>query len=67
MRRGQERHAQAAEQGQVHPINVRVDHIEFGRVPGHVLEQGCLRRYRVRARPAEPQGPRPNRYEFSAG
>ena len=49
------------------PIDMRVDDIEFGRVPGHRFQQRRLGNHRVRPWAAEAKSPRPNGMKLGGG
>jgi hypothetical protein len=55
VRRGNKWDAKPAEQGQVQPVNMSVDHIKFAGVLSHRFEQRRLRRHGIGARPAKPK------------
>ena len=65
--RGQERHAEPAQQRQVQPVNVRVNDVEFRRTLGDRLEQRGADRMRIHAPPPEPQRAGPYRVQPSFG
>ena len=49
------------------PIDMHMDDIELGRVPGNRFQQRCLGNHRVRPGAAEAKGLRPNGMEFGGG
>jgi hypothetical protein len=64
---GDEGHAEPAQERQMKPVDMDVDHVELAGAPRDGVEQRRLRRHRVRPWPAEPQRPRPDRLELGAG
>jgi hypothetical protein len=61
--RGEERHAKPAEQRQLQPIDMAVDHIEAAGTLGKHFERRGRRANGIAARAAEPQRPRNDRHQ----
>ena len=66
MHGGEERDAEPAQQWQMQPVDMDVDHVELGGVLRHRFQQHCLRRDRIGTRSAQPQRARPDRIELRA-
>ena len=63
----QKRYAKPAQERQVQPIDMCVNDIEVGRVPGNRFQQRCLGNHWVRPGAAEAKGLRPNGMELGGG
>src|SRR3981189_3734618 len=63
----QKGHAKSAQKRQVQPIDMRVNDIKFGRVPGNPFQPRCRGNHRVRPWAAEAKSPRPDCMELGGG
>src|SRR3954454_1362005 len=63
----QKRYAKPTQERQVQPIDMHVDDIEVGRVPGNRFQQRSLGNHRVRPWAAEAKSPRPDSMELGGG
>ena len=64
---GQKRDTKPAQEREMQPIDMHMDDIELGRVPGNRFQQRCLGNHWVRPGAAEAKGLRPNGMELGGG